>query len=407
MALLIGALFAGPLVACSVPVFRYALERWSRDDYEVVIFHQGELPTDLRKIAEDFEPLSLDGDETTNVGVVTVDLDGEPSEDMLALWESQQTETLPWMVVRYPEIVRHATAPAVWSGPADIDAFNGLTDSPLRHEIARRLLKGSTGVWVLLESGKQAEDDAAFEFLNQQIDYLEATLSLPEIDEQDVLDGLVSIDPTALEISFSAVRLRRDDPKEKMLVEMLLGSEADLRELEGPMAFPVFGRGRVLYALVGEGINDDTLHEACSTLVGPCTCQVKDQNPGLDLVTSISWETLVEPEVEIDKELPPLQGLGAFADANPSEDNSLALASTRVASQSDEDLVTRQTDAAQTDASDASEESTVAPTEPAPPGAASVENEMSSVLRNSLIALGVCVVGIACVSLFLVTRKGS
>ena len=30
--------------ACQVPVFRYALERWQPDPYELVIVHKGSLP---------------------------------------------------------------------------------------------------------------------------------------------------------------------------------------------------------------------------------------------------------------------------------------------------------------------------------------------------------------------------
>jgi len=40
--------------------------------------------------------------------------------------------------------------------------------------------------------------------------------------------------------------------KKQFLLKMLLASETDLAELINPMAFPVLGRGRVLYALVGK-----------------------------------------------------------------------------------------------------------------------------------------------------------
>ena len=36
-------LAAGPASACNVPVFRYALERWKPDAYEVHVFHKGPL----------------------------------------------------------------------------------------------------------------------------------------------------------------------------------------------------------------------------------------------------------------------------------------------------------------------------------------------------------------------------
>ena len=33
-----------PLQACSIPVFRYALERWAADLFEVSVFYEGPLP---------------------------------------------------------------------------------------------------------------------------------------------------------------------------------------------------------------------------------------------------------------------------------------------------------------------------------------------------------------------------
>jgi len=55
------------------------------------------------------------------------------------------------------------------------------------------------------------------------------------------------------------------------------------------MAFPVFGRGRALYALVGDGINKETIGEACVFLATACTCMVKEQNPGTDLILAADW----------------------------------------------------------------------------------------------------------------------
>ena len=99
--------------------------------------------------------------------------------------------------------------------------------------------------------------------------------------------------PIELRVGFSVVTLNRDDPAEKALLEMLLGSESDLEELKQPMAFPVIGRGRVLYALVGKGIFEDTIAIASRFVVGPCSCQVKDQNPGFDLLMKVDWDDRV------------------------------------------------------------------------------------------------------------------
>jgi hypothetical protein len=117
-----------------------------------------------------------------------------------------------------------------------------------------------------------------------------------------------------LKVAFSIVRVSRDDPNERAFVSMLLKSEPDLEDFSMPMAFPVFGRGRALYALVGKGINADTIHEACEFLIGACSCQVKDLNPGVDLLMAVAWEDLIEGRAVIDKELPPLAGLSKFAE---------------------------------------------------------------------------------------------
>jgi hypothetical protein len=74
----------------------------------------------------------------------------------------------------------------------------------------------------------------------------------------------------------------------------LLNSEPDLHEYsDQPLAFPVFGRGIVLYALVGKGISPETIKSASSFIVGPCSCQVKEQNPGFDLLLSHDWDGAV------------------------------------------------------------------------------------------------------------------
>jgi hypothetical protein len=45
--LLLGA--AGSSLACNVPVFRYALERWHPDDFEVTLLHHGPLRAGTRR----------------------------------------------------------------------------------------------------------------------------------------------------------------------------------------------------------------------------------------------------------------------------------------------------------------------------------------------------------------------
>ena len=168
---------------------------------------------------------------------------------------------------------------------------------------------------MLLESGQKEADDAAAAMLTKRCTHLEKTLKLPEISEEDIAQGLVLIDPEDLKVKFSLLRLSRKNAAESMFIEMLLSSEDDLREEKPqPMAFPIFGRGRALYALVGKGINNDTIDAAGADLTGPCTCTIKEQNPGIDMLMPVAWDELIEMLPQADKPLPPLVGLTGFGE---------------------------------------------------------------------------------------------
>ena len=60
------------------------------------------------------------------------------------------------------------------------------------------------------------------------------------------------------------------------------------------MIFAVFGRGRALPPFVGKGITRDNLLECVYFLTGTCSCTVKDQNPGMDLLFASDWWSVAE-----------------------------------------------------------------------------------------------------------------
>lgn len=93
-----------------------------------------------------------------------------------------------------------------------------------------------------------------------------------------------------LRVAFSVLPIRRDDPAESVLVRMLLGSEDGLTDEKGPLVFPVFGRGRALLALRGSDLTAAEVERWASFLAGPCSCQVKELNPGIDLLLTADWE---------------------------------------------------------------------------------------------------------------------
>ena len=318
---------AATSMACSVPVFRYALERWRPDPYFAVVFHRGPLTAEQQRSADLLGKVGRSGEKVVNLALHTVDLDKldpESSDDdkfMLEQWEKQKTDVLPWVVIDFPI----PTKGRVFQGPlADISdkkKVAELIDSPIRQQIAKKILAGETGVFVLLESGNKETDDKAAKMLTEQLAKLTKTLKLPEVDAADVAQGLISVDPDKLKIAFTVIRLKRDDLKEKRFIDVLLGSDADydLRDEEfkgDPLVFPVFGRGRCMPCLIGQGINEDQIGEVAASLTQSCTCEIKNQNPGIDLLMAVDWDSLVEIK-EVDQELPPLLGLGQFVNQKP------------------------------------------------------------------------------------------
>jgi hypothetical protein len=295
--LLVLALAASAVFACSVPVFRYALEHWASDPFQVTVFHRGPLTDAQQALVRELRPEGLAGRLHANLSVRTVDLTNQASD-----------HPLPWLTVATPSI------PNLWSAPLTDASIRQLLDSPARREITQRLTDGESAVWLLLDSSDREKDTAAAEVLTTRLEYLMGTLELPKLDAQDITNGLVSVGQDGLKLQFSVLRLSRDDPQEAAFTQMLLASEPDLKDAHVPIVFPVFGRGRALYALVGAGIKRETIDEAATFLIGKCSCQIKEQNPGLDLLLSADWDALVKVPAT---SLPDLPTLAALAKAAP------------------------------------------------------------------------------------------
>ena len=306
-------------MACSVPVFRYALEHWRPDSYVAVVFHRGELSEDQQGFIASIQPGENSEQEGANIVVQTVDLDAEPDEALMELWNEQETETLPWITVKSP--LKQGPPQTVWAGELSAETSSAVMHSPVREQLGKQLINGDSVVWVFLNSGDSSVDDPAYELLQAEVTRLERELELPEIEDAD-FDEL-SLDPDALKLKMSTLRVSRDDAEERFLVDSLLRVEPDLMDepyVSQPMAFPVFGRGRALYALVGDGITAGTIEEAGQFLTGACQCTVKAQNPGVDLLMPIDWDKHISPALPYDDSQPELAGLGSFAPVESDDD---------------------------------------------------------------------------------------
>ena len=311
--------------ACSTPVFRYALERWQPDNYEVVVLHRQPLTVAQNELLETLQRAVDNENSPANVTVRTIDLTQPLKErDQQLLDMTGPPEQSPWMLVQYPVFTQ--TDRLAFAGPFDNETVQVLLDSPTRRAVVNQIATGASVVWILIESGDSAKDDVAQQNLRQRLAHLEETLELPGPVDSGI-DALFPSDEsspepaTSLSLQFTLVRVGRDVPEERGFVSMLINSEVDLYEFSEPIAIPIFGKGRSHYALVGKGINDDNIDASCQFLCGACSCEVKAQNPGADMLVRANWERLVTDVAVDDQPLPSLIGLGALAPATASTES--------------------------------------------------------------------------------------
>jgi len=283
--LVVGVLAPAGARACQIPVFRYALERWPGSAYEAIVFTDGALPAGE---AEAFKAMKRTAKGASNFEPTLVDVSGRMPEAMAKLWKAQAGAKGPWLVVRYPEADEEQEL--VYAGPFTAEVAKGLADSPARRELAKRILAGETTVWVSVETGKKEPDAATAKLLERELKRLEESLKLPAPAAEDDA-GPKMLSELPLRIAFSVLRVSREDPAERMFVAMLLNSEKDLaKRKDQAIVVPVFGRGRALGALVGEQVEARQIAAAAEFLTGACSCQVKELNPGFDLLMSVDWE---------------------------------------------------------------------------------------------------------------------
>ena len=310
---------ADSVCACNVPVFRYALQRWQPDPYEALVLHRGPLDEQHVGLVQILEDVIGDDDAPANLAVRTVDLDQLPDDDAQELLEEADApDELPWLLVRYPPLTR--TDRPAFHGPLDDSAVRALVDSPARRELVRRIGDGHSAVWVLVASGVRVQDEAAAQLLRERLRHLESTADLsardwyapdPSLPPQPDTSRAAQ-PPHQLRLQLSVVTVSRDDPAERAFVSMLINSEPGLHEFDEPIAIPVYGRGRAHFALVGQGIAEENIDDTCDFIAGACSCEIKAENPGADMLIRANWELLVSSQDVAEKVLPELTGLGAF-----------------------------------------------------------------------------------------------
>ena len=347
---------APSLVACNVPVYRYALERWDPSPYDVCAVIDGE-PTpeqaaELEILSKAFKVSNSamgrgggaaygttfpgepgTGAEPTggatpgpSVNVIFHKRIGDgafvppPIEEFLRtnpvkapvlvilphasdrpkMEAAGRVPSVPWMKQGMPKSDRKAVVEPFAPGVAA-----WLLDSPLRKTLVEHLMKGAVAVWLVIEGNSAGENDAFEESLKLHISEAGDALKTPGGD------GKSAMPPGVLS---PVLRLSRDATGERFLVSQLKSLFPAVRNAPpgSPVVVPVFGRGRALEALPANEITSELVGQILTFLVGNCSCEIKGMNPGIDLLLTAPWDKVAGASPR-QSALPPLPGAGALA----------------------------------------------------------------------------------------------
>lgn len=270
--------------ACAVPVFRYALERWAADLFEVDVFYRGALTAEEQAAVSLLEDQSQINGGATNWEVVHCNLDHDLAEDLQVVGKAIGDVALPHVVLRRPGGRRGSAV--VWSGPLS-QATPGLWASPARSELIRRLASGDSVVWLVVRGADDNSDLTVVEKLKAQLPTLAAEIPLPP---GVGLPGSELLTRLPLEVRFSMLEVDGRTPDEAMFRAVVASGASEPPDPAETLVVPVFGRGRAMTVLSADRVDEEVLAECCGFLCGACSCQVKQSNPGFDLLLAVNWD---------------------------------------------------------------------------------------------------------------------
>ena len=339
-----------PTEGCETPVYRYAMYRWAPAAYVVYFFHDQTIGPLDRLVAERLSK-ARQSDEQANVMHLPVNVTSDAElanlpPEVREIWSHNTAQSPPFYVMLNPQgAVVHQGAMV----PHDLPS---MLQSPARQQVGRLLQDGKIGVFVyvpgtVIEQNQRVEkelEELRADLAAGKVTLRAASASEPPAAEEaslgrDELSGdpaaaaagtaSSSLPPAAGAVDSSTdtagadtitnprpnvaattatseatatassakqvnelgiVTVRRDDPAETWFVRSLLALEADLESEQQPMVFLVYGRARSLLPYIGPGITRDNLVHELQFISGACSCTVKEQNPGIDLLVQFDWE---------------------------------------------------------------------------------------------------------------------
>jgi hypothetical protein len=299
--------------ACNVPVFRYALERWPADAYLLFVLTDGPLDDAHQAGLTGFQQAAPRGVCRVEVIDVAQPLSPQQQQIVATVRSTIGELKLPWMVLLYPGSL--PDEPPAYSGPLDGQVLGGLLDSPGRQQVADMLLRGESIVWLLVEGSDAQRNAAAARLIQHTLTRLQREIQLPELTADDARYLAAEALPE-LRLSLAMHRIGRADEAERYFVHLLDHWEPGPVSTDEPTVFAVFGRGRVLGPLPYARLTAENIEQACRYLCGACSCEIKNDNPGWDLLMAVDWDQRIAGRYTLAQAMPALTTPGGLADRN-------------------------------------------------------------------------------------------
>lgn len=226
-------------LACTTKVSEWVLLNYIPDSYTLVYYHKEPVAEPVRQQIREIESKTR----SANVLFRTM-AKGDIKDPYYALYYNNR----------------------LFSEYSDYKSVSTVTFSPLREKIAAELMTGKLCVMLYLKSGNQDKDTKGLQVLKNSI----ASSPFGEI--------------------ITVVELNRSSADEKHLVSMLLNVESDLKDIMEPMLFGIFGRFRALEPLLAKGITEENIGLMIDFLTADCSCLIKDDLPGINILYDGTWE---------------------------------------------------------------------------------------------------------------------
>jgi len=226
-------------LACTTKVSEWVLLNSVQDKYLLVYFHENEISEVEKQQNSEIEKLL----NTSNILLKTLQRD-KIEKPYYALYLNNR------LVTEY----------------ADKEELSAIVNSPIRQQIGDELMAGKLCVMLYLKSGIQTKDEKGLEVVKKSV-------------EESPFGSVITV-----------VELDRNSTEESQFVSLLLNVEGDLKEIEEPMVFGVFGKFRALEPLLAKGISQENINLMLNFLTADCSCLIKDNLPGVNILYSGDWK---------------------------------------------------------------------------------------------------------------------